>query len=204
MPQNDNAIMLKLCILFQVGLSSRGLNTLLLKALESCAYLTCTNWRVLMELLHHSHSFFFFNQQCYKNCTVHFVKVTIRLLCMFLTCICSILKYQNHSFEKCNTLEHTNLGNKLIVQIILNSYICSQLYCSLKISSWEGFSQTSCKFKLNFCNFKALLVTYWSFDRSKIGFLLYKTKTTVPFRNVSIVELITLMWFKHFYFVCTA
>lgn len=30
---------------------------------------------------------------------------------MFLTCICSILKYQNHSFEKCNTLEHTNLGD---------------------------------------------------------------------------------------------
>lgn len=78
------------------------------------------------------------------------------------------------------------------------------LCCSLKISSWEGLSQTSCKFKLNFYNFKALLVTYWSFDRSKIGFFLYKTKTIVPFRNVSMVELITLMWFKHFYFVCTA
>lgn len=151
-----------------------------------------------------SFSLSFLNQQCYKNCTVCFVKVTIRLLCMFLTCICSILKYQNHSFEKCNTLEHTNLGNKLIVQIILNLYIWSQLCCSLKISSWEGFSQTSCKFKLNFYKFKALLVTYWSFDRSKIGFFLCKTKAIVPFRNVSMVELVTLLWFKHFYFVCTA
>lgn len=176
MPQNDNAIMLKLCILFQVGLSSLGLNTLLLEALENCAYLTCTNWRVLMKLLHHFLSFF--NQQCYKNCTVCFVKVTMRLLCMFLTCICSILRYQNHFFEKCNTLEHTNLGNKLIVQIILNLYICSQLYCSLKISSWEGSSQTSCKFELNFYNFKALLVTNWSFDRSLFW---YKTKSMVPF-----------------------
>lgn len=51
----------------------------------------------------------------------------------------------------------------------------------IKISSWEGSSQTSCKFKLNFYNFKALLVTYWSFDRSKIDFFLYKTKSIVPF-----------------------
>lgn len=202
--------MLKLCILFQVGLGSLGLNTLLLEALESCAYLTCTNWRVLMKLLHHF-SLSLFNQQCYKNCTVCFVKVTMRLLCMFLTCICSILKYQNHSFEKCNTLEHTNLGNKLIVQIILNLYLCSQLCCSLKISSCEGSSQTSCKFKLNVYNFKALLVTYWSFDGSKIDSFLYKNKSIVPFiicngaqKKVSMVELITLMWFKHFYFVGTA
>lgn len=89
--------------------------------------------------------FLFFNQQCYKNCTVCFVKVTMRLLCMFLTCICSILKNQNHSFEKCNTLEHTHLGNKLIVQIILNLHIRSQTCCLFKISSWEGSSQTSCK-----------------------------------------------------------
>lgn len=115
-----------------------------------------------------SFSLSFFNQQCYKNCTVCFVKVTMRLLCMFLTCICSILKYQNHSFEKCNTLEHTNLGNKLIVQIILNFlYIHSQTCCLLKISSWGGSSQTSCKSKLNFYCFKALLVTYWSFYTSK-------------------------------------
>lgn len=139
MPQNDNAIMLKLCIFIQVGLSSLGLKTLLLEALENCACLTGTNWRVLMKLLHHFLSLF--NQQCYKNCTVCFVKVTMRLLCMFLTCICSLLKYQNHSFEKCNTLEHTNLWNKLIVQIILNLH--SQLYCSLKIYSWEDSSQVA-------------------------------------------------------------